>query len=504
MKFYSCIFAVAISIAWSTTPLTAEDTGSNRLDSNAPANLIVIMTDEHNFRTLGCYRETMEGRQAYMWGDSVVETPDIDWIAKNGALCTSFYATTPVCSPSRASLITGLFPQKTPVVSNNIALHDNIISFAEILRRNGYATGYAGKWHLDGDAKPGWAPRRKFGFEDNRFMFNSRSLEKTGEHSEWTASRGTQKRPPCLRGQPGRRRQLHHRLSDRSHTRICGETQVRSVLLYGQPARPARARHRSRSIQHHVRPDQTYEKPTTFDKDENGLPSWGKKQKSGLDQSRYYGMIKCIDDNVGRLIEKLKSEQLLENTIVVFTSDHGDLRGEHHRQNKGVPYEGSSRIPFLAYGHNRIQPGSKIDAALGSVDFVPTILNLLNVQFDSQLDGRDASQLFVTGQMPDDWQDITYVRGPGAKNGWLMAVSDRHKLIVSSTDPPWFFDLERDPDEVANLVSHPAYRETIRQMARGLQNYCQQHEDPFTELPRIRSSIRWAITGKGPYKSDDQ
>ncbi|MDA7878991.1 sulfatase-like hydrolase/transferase, partial [bacterium] len=82
-------------------------------NSSSP-NLIVIMTDEHNFRTLGCYRELMQKRQAYMWGPAVVETPNIDWLADQGALCTSFYATTPVCSPSRGSLISGLYPQATP------------------------------------------------------------------------------------------------------------------------------------------------------------------------------------------------------------------------------------------------------------------------------------------------------------------------------------------------------------------------------------------------------
>ena len=135
-------------------------------------NLLVIMTDEHNFRTLGCYRETLSPQQAFMWGKAVVETPNIDSLAKNGAICTSFYATTPVCSPSRASFISGLYPQATPVVTNNIPLNDDVISFAELMKRQGYKTGFCGKWHLDGEGKPQWAPKRKFGFDDNRFMFN--------------------------------------------------------------------------------------------------------------------------------------------------------------------------------------------------------------------------------------------------------------------------------------------------------------------------------------------
>ncbi len=115
-------------------------------------NLLVIQTDEHHFKTLGCY------------GGKIVKTPNIDWIGDSGAICTSFYATTPVCSPSRGALLSGRYPQHTPVTNNNIRLDDKIVTFAEILRRNGYATGYAGKWHLDGGGKPQWDPKRRFGF----------------------------------------------------------------------------------------------------------------------------------------------------------------------------------------------------------------------------------------------------------------------------------------------------------------------------------------------------
>ena len=149
------LFLRSLAVLAVTSLLTTSGVAADK-----PYNLLVIQTDEHHYGTLGCY------------GGEIVKTPNIDWLAKSGALCTSFYATTPVCSPSRAALVSGLYPQKTPVVQNNIPLHDSVVSFAELLRRRGYATGYAGKWHLDGNGKPQWAPKRQFGFEDNRFMFN--------------------------------------------------------------------------------------------------------------------------------------------------------------------------------------------------------------------------------------------------------------------------------------------------------------------------------------------
>ena len=138
-------------------------------------NLLILQTDEHHFRTLSCY------------GGKVVNTKNIDWLAEHGARCTSFYATTPVCSPSRASLVSGRYPHNTPVVTNNIPLDDGIVTFAEVLRRDGYATGYAGKWHLDGVGKPQWEPERRFGFEDNRFMFNRGHWKKFEDTDEGPA-----------------------------------------------------------------------------------------------------------------------------------------------------------------------------------------------------------------------------------------------------------------------------------------------------------------------------
>ncbi|MDB4778028.1 sulfatase-like hydrolase/transferase, partial [bacterium] len=300
-------------------------------------NVLVIMTDEHNFRTLGCYRETMEKRQAYMWGEAVVETPNIDWLAKNGTLCTSFYATTPVCSPSRACLISGKYPQATPVVNNNIPLSDDVISFAEVLKKKGYQTGFAGKWHLDGTGKPQWAPKRKFGFEDNRYMFNRghwKKLELTPDGPQVASRNG--RRPSYGVEDADEETFTTDFLTNRALEFI--ETNKDSSFCYMLSFPDPHGPDTVRAPYDTMFADQGYERPQSADKPGDDLPSWGKKTNGSFAQDQYYGMIRCIDDNVGRILEKLKSEGLMENTIIVFTADHGDLRGEHHRQNKGVPY----------------------------------------------------------------------------------------------------------------------------------------------------------------------
>ena len=120
-----------VSLAISSNPNQILSVEAPRQQTGKRPNLLIIHTDEHNFRTLGCYRKTLAPDQALIWGPkAVVDTPNIDWLAQKGALCSSFYATTPVCSPSRAAFVSGRYPQNTPVVTNNIPLNDNLITFA--------------------------------------------------------------------------------------------------------------------------------------------------------------------------------------------------------------------------------------------------------------------------------------------------------------------------------------------------------------------------------------
>ena len=468
-------------------------------------NLLVIMTDEHNFRTLGCYRELLPERQALMWGKAIVKTPNIDWIAKQGAICTSFYATTPVCSPSRAAFVSGMYPHTTPVSTNNIPLSDDIVTFAELLKRQGYETGFAGKWHLDGSGKPQWAPKRKFGFDDNRFMFNRghwKKFELTDTGARIAARKN--KRPTYAVDGADEKSFSTDFLTNRAIEFINANHKKPFcyMLSLPDPHGPDTVRRPYDTMFS----EQSYTRPKSANKPDKGLPTWGKKQRGAFNMSKYYGMVKCIDDNVGRMIETLRKQKILNNTIIIFTSDHGDLRGEHHRQNKGVPYEASARCPLLVCFKGKIQPKTIVNEALGSVDFLPTILSLMNVKSTGKEHGRDATQLFVNSsdvksadkKSKQAWNDITFVRGPG-NSGWLMAATDRYKLVYSKNDPPWLFDLKRDPDEVINLFEHEGYRDVIKNLSKSLAEYGKKYDDPFASIPSLKKDIQWGINGKGEY-----
>ncbi|QDT07097.1 Choline-sulfatase [Rubripirellula lacrimiformis] len=462
-----------------------------------PPNLLIIQTDEHNFRTLGCYRQTLADQQAFVWGkDAVVETPAIDSIAQRGAICTSYYATSPVCTPSRAAFFSGRYPQNTGSWQNDRPLSGDIVTFAEVLRRQGYSTGYAGKWHLDGAGKPQWQPKRKFGFTDNRFMFNRghwKKFELTADGPR-VAARSKQGDPSYSLAGADQESFSTDWLSNRAMDFIrkhAGEPFCYHLSLpdpHGPNA--VRAPYDQMFENTPIRPPATFQTEYPLPK---YIGSGAKNAKLSFraDQmSLYFGMVRCIDDNVGRILALIDELNLTDRTIVVFTSDHGDLCYEHGRLNKGNPYEGSAKIPMIIAAPGKIPAGKRIDQALGTVDFAPTILSLMEMDSPDGIEGRDASALLVGNADQPSWDDVTFLRSAGSKPGWLAAVSDQYKLVVSVADVPWLFDLKSDPDELINHAGDPEHAADLQRLAQAMVAYAQASTDPHMESSEISSALK--------------
>lgn len=454
-------------------------------DGADPINLLVIHTDEHHFNTLGCY------------GGTIVKTPNIDWLAQNGARCTSFYATTPVCSPSRSSFMSGRYPQCTPVVTNNIPMDDEIVTFAEILGRSQYATGYAGKWHLDGAGKPQWGPDRHFGFAENRFMFNRGHWKKFEDTPDGprVAARNAKGQPSYDVADADEKTFATDWLADKAVDFI-GHNAKRPfcyMVSFPDPHGPNTVRAPYDTMYDGV----DVPIPATLSKTAEQTPGWAVKDKGVNEKNlrkimpRYYGMVKCIDDNVGKILNSLRSRKLLDKTIIVFTADHGDLCGEHGRLNKGVPYEGSAKIPFILYYPAKVPAGTVVDEALSCIDFLPTVLSLMEVPTGGKEQGRDASALLM-GKGSNGWHDIAFLRGTGDAN-WVCAVTDRYKLVYSPKDVPWLFDLEKDPDELMNRFSDAEYRPIVRELTRELVAYCRAYQDANGEHPKVKAEMAAAL-----------
>lgn len=454
---------------------------------NKTPNLLIIHTDEHNLRTLGAYRETLSKEQAEMWGEGiVVETPNIDRIAHEGVLCKNWYATSPVCTPSRASMMTGLYPIATNAYINDRPLGKEVITFGEILKANGYATSYVGKWHLDGEDKPGFAPQNNFGFSHNRYMINRGHWKILKEDKDGVII--DQKLAKWGGGVFNQ-----ERANDKNFTTDFLVTRALNILQEDKnkpfclmlsipdPHGPDQVRAPYNTMYTHFK----FEEPRTMHTPE-GLkdPLWVKKGKKNTAKSikqhnmaQYYGMVKCIDDNVGRLLDFLDQNNLTQNTIVVFTSDHGDLLGEHGKINKGLPYETSARVAFMMRYPKKIKPGKYIEKAYTMADFTPTILGLMGIKTSKEFHGMNAAKDFKSSKKQLINDRTVYLTN--ANKRWVATVNNQHKLVMSPLDKPWLFDLKNDPDELVNFYNNPNYSAIAKSLKKELYVQMKQYNEPL-------------------------
>ncbi|MCL7762984.1 sulfatase [Polaribacter sp. Z014] len=487
----SLIFAISFMSCKGQKTVTNQEKKEVVLNTTQKPNLIIIHTDEHNFRTISAYQKLLPEAQAFVWGKgNNSKTPNIDKLAEEGAIATSYYCASPVCTPSRASLMTGLHPGSTGAPKNGMHIREDIPTFATILRDQGYATSYVGKWHLAGEEKYVFGIKYKAGFDDNRYMMKGGhapyfSLTKDGAVITGINEKVAAKLP---------KDEVIH-LTD-FFTNKALEILERDknkpfalMLSIPDPHTPDYAKPPYNTMYE----DLKIEAPKTMDAKYTAIkPKWAKDQKNNEAAGKksfkneknalkqYFGMVSHIDDSVGRILQFLEDNNLTENTIVIFTSDHGDMFFEHNRRNKGVPYEGSARIPFLIRYPKKIPSGKVINTAYTNVDFTPTILSLMNVKTAAKFQGLDTSDDFTNNKKEVNSDRITYF----AKSGgwWASAVSDRYKLVIDKKEKPYLFDLQKDPDELINFYYDAAYAGIAKMMQTELFKQMKMYDEPGLKL----------------------
>jgi len=451
-------------------------------------NLIIIMTDEHNIRTLGCYRDRMHKSQSFIWGNGVkVDTPHLDSLARDGALFTNFNAVAPVCTPSRASFMTGLYPAFTGATDNHLPMDSTAITFAKLLQqKKGYSTGYIGKWHLNGIVKPGFEDEdRKFGFNDNKYQFNRghwKFFEDDGsnvhvyKYDEFSKGKSNleesystdflfRKALEFMSDRLKRKRSFALMLSipdphgpndvrppyDTMFNSMNFTMPATGVAAYNKnPASPAWA---AFDVDH----KNAEELITGIENDE----------KSQTSLRNYFGMVKLIDDKIGELLQFLEDQGQVENTIVVFTSDHGDMMGEHGKFNKGNPFKTSAGVPFLIRYPNYIKKGKIVKTAYTSPDFAPTILSLMGIDYsDVNFQGIDGSDELLDTKRVNYRKQVRFITD-SEKALWVAAVDREYKLVLSRSIP-YLFDLKNDPDELINFHGNASYKDIVHTLEAKL------------------------------------
>jgi len=507
-------------LATGTAALTGAALGTTPPTPATRPNVLMILTDEQSLWTLSSYGGQLPG------------TPNIDSIGRQGAIFRNFFVTSAVCTPSRGCYMTGRYPYAHGAYHNDLPLHPDEFTLGNMFEQAGYETGYAGKWHLDGKNTPTWPDwipaERSFGFQDHQWMFNQghwkRIVERPkgwpGNVSEATFSAafdGPQVedksvgRHVYLSTQPDGRPDESYSvtapgeyfsdwLADKAieFIRRPRSSPFFYVLAFPDPHQPFTVREPYASMF----PRDAMKLPPTFH--QKDLPIWAEKMRqadlrregvSSPDDPRretifrerkaqYLGEVKCIDDQVGRILQTLRETNLLDNTLVIFASDHGEYMGEHGIYFKNALYEPAHHVGVLMRWPAGIRPGTEINHCVANVDLLPTLASLLSLKTSGREQGRDASRLL----RGDDagWKDQAFIHKDYFTQSGVF--TREWELGLNKDGGSVLFDRRNDPLQINNLYNDPAHKQIVAELtARTIEHNRSVHSPAMAWLAALES-----------------
>lgn len=384
--------------------------------------------------------DQMRGQAMGCMGNDDVRTPTLDRMAGEGRLFTRAYSPNPVCSPARGSILTGRYPHVHGEIENHMRLPVDQPTVGEALADTGYETGYVGKWHLDGDGKPGYIPPgpRRYGF-DYWEGFN-RGHDYHRGHPRFTDD------GDCY-WEDGFQPVVQTDLTiDFLEAQADAADPFFLMLSWGPPHTPFDA------------PNEYSDMYDLEDLDlRPNVPDEMDTPELRRDLAEYYALITLLDDEFDRLLDVLDRLGMAEDTVVVFLSDHGEMLGSQGRQRKNYPFEESVRVPLIVRYPDQVEPGES-DALVNLVDLVPTVLSLCDVEVPECVQGRDLSS-HLCGEEDGDrvGHEAIYIEGQlPYDETWRAIRTDRYMLTVDRRlDTRYLFDTERDPYQRENLANSP-------------------------------------------------
>lgn len=459
----------------------------NKLDKKKP-NLLIIHTNEQTFKSISSYDNS--------WGD--LQTPNIDFLANGGARFENFYTNHPLCTPSRAALLTGKYAQKSNVFYNDLLLKEGTQTLGHIMKDRGFVTGYSGKFHLVGGILPGFSPPRKFGFSNNRYMFNSFPLKNVtiGETGLLKGSSEVGDETSYSTDFfKDRTIEFIEKNKDKSWCYMVGFSDPREPMV-------------CRSPYDTMYKAEDMKVPATFLLPKEATSNWKPRLRESTNQTateylkahkaKYYGIIKLIDDSVGKIIESLKRNGMLENTVIVFTTDQGDMMGEFSRYDKEIFHNSAAKIPFIVYYPSQIKPKTVVRDVVSNIDFIPTILDIMDIPFDGrEFDGKSAAA-FLKGETNRHWRNAAYL----SLRKEVAVVTKRFKLILRSGREPCLIDLVNDPDEYKNVIHNQEHRKEVKLLANDLRSYLEYMHDP-NWTNQLQQVMNWRFEQYQTYRSQE-
>ena len=379
-------------------------------------------------------------------GNSQVETPHLDTLAAQSINFTHAVAGIPVCCPARACLLTGQHALTHGVFVNDVHLADDAVSMAKLFKAVGYDTAYVGKWHVDGRGRSNYiSPESRQGFD------YWKALECTHDYNDSRYYAGDSEQPLKWDGYDAieQTRDVQSYLRGRKDEGQ-GDTPFLLLLSWGPPHAP-----------YETAPE-TYREmydPDTIQLRPNVPPEMAEEARDWI--AGYYAHCTALDDCLGSLLQTLEEEGLAENTIFVFTSDHGDMLGSQGEVKKQRPWEESIRVPFLLRWPQRFgREGRAVEALLDTPDILPTLLSLSDIPIPESVEGRDFSATIEGGQDPSGGAALIYCPHPfgqflredgGREYRGLRTLSHTYARDLNG---PWLlYDNDNDPYQLNNLVN---------------------------------------------------
>ncbi len=404
-------------------------------------NLVFILSDDHRFDFMGC--------QGHPW----LKTPGMDRMAEGGVLFQNAFVTTSLCSPSRATILTGRYVHAHGVTDNVTALPSNLTTFPQVLQRHGYQTGFFGKWHMGGESdepRPGfhrWVSFRGQGAYYNPTFNTDGTRQKVeGYTTDLLTTRATE----FIRQNSSRPFLLYL-----SHKAVHGnfDPAERHKNLYSKNPIPYPA--------------------SMADAEENyrGKPDWVRKQRNswhGVDgiyngqytleqiYRDYCRALMALDESIGAVLNTLEERKLLNDTLVVYMGDNGFMLGEHGLIDKRAMYEPSIRVPMLAHCPDLFDGGRKVEGMALNMDIAPTLLSAAGAPVPATVQGRSLLDL-IRGA--SDWRgeflyEYFWERDYPQTPTVLGLRSDQYSYMHyhGGWDLDELYDVRKDPHQMDNLL----------------------------------------------------
>ncbi|MBN1418898.1 MAG: sulfatase [Planctomycetes bacterium] len=463
--------------------LSCRSAGGTRADAGAGGarrpNLVYVFADQWRAQATGYA------------GDPNARTPNIDRLAGESIRFATAVSSCPVCSPYRASLMTGRYPLTHGVFMNDVCLGTEAVSFAQALDAAGYDTGYIGKWHLDGHGRSAFIPReRRQGF---RFW---KARECTHDYNRSFYYGDTDEKLFW----DGYDSIAQTREASRYIREHAGGKPFALFLSWGPPHDPyptAPAEYRAFFAPEKIALRQNVPAEKAAE---------ARKMLAG-----YYAHCAALDACVGAIVETLRACRIEDETILVFTSDHGDLLGSHGQRNKQQPWDESILVPFLLRYPAVLGRATRIlHTPFVSPDILPTILGLAGVDIPATVEGNDISPILRGADPPPDGAALIlcaqpFGQWPRARGGKeYRGIRTRRHTYVRDLEKPWLlFDNAKDPCQLENLAGKPEHAALEARLDLALERRLRERGDEF--LPGEAYLKRWGYevdaTGTIPYAS---